>query len=93
MQAVPMLPSDSGICIFIGGCAAVVLAQIGTSAAIVRTMHKIAGNVVPADAAEAYAAGYAVGAVRGEQRQAERRVSRRGRAAERSRERRNGGTA
>lgn len=90
MQAAAILPMRTDVRIFIGGCATISFVQIATSVAIMWTMQKIAGNVIPPDAAEAYAAGYAVGAVRGEQRQGDRRAFRRGRAANRSRERREG---
>jgi hypothetical protein len=83
-----IVPAKADQCIFIGGCAALVITQVGTTMGLVRTLHRIAGNVVPPDAAEAYAAGYAVGAVRGEQRQHDRRLARRGRGAERARRRR-----
>lgn len=81
---VPVKPDTR---IFIGGCAAIVIAQVGTTFGLVRSLKRIAGYVVPPDAAEAYAAGYAIGAVRGEQRHSERRGARRSRAAERSRRR------
>lgn len=85
-----ILPANVDTRLFIGGCGAIVLAQVANAAGIIWTMHKIAGHVVPPDAAEAYAAGYAVGAVRGERRQDERRSDRRGRGADRSRRRREG---
>jgi hypothetical protein len=83
-----MVPSNADQRIFIAGCAALAITQVGTTMGLVRTLHRIAGNVVPPDAAEAYAAGYAIGAVRGERRQDDRRLARRGRGAERARRRR-----
>jgi hypothetical protein len=93
MRAVSIVPVQPGTRIFIGGCASIVLAQVVTAVGIMRTMHSIAGHVVPPSAAEAYAAGYAVGAVQGERRQDERRTGMRGRSADRARRRRDEGGA
>jgi hypothetical protein len=83
-----ILPARVDTRIFIGGCAAIVFAQLVNTTSIIWTMHRIAGHVVPREAAEAYAAGYAIGAVRGDQRQEDRRSNRRGRSADRARRRR-----
>jgi hypothetical protein len=93
MQAAPIIPMYVDQRTFMGGCAALSLVQVITSVAIMLTMRKIAGTVIPPDAAEAYAAGYAVGAVRGDRRQDVRRTGRRSRAADRARQRREDGNA